>query len=72
MSEEIELRDRPGSMTGRLSAEAALIGGGEPKHDGFVMREDACAVSGQLLGPVALEGEATRLAGRAPDGVGVG
>ena len=47
MGEEIEVGDRPSSMTERLSAEAALIGGGEPKHDGFVMR-DACAMCGQL------------------------
>ena len=31
MGEEIEVGDRPSSMTERLSVEAALIGGGEPK-----------------------------------------
>jgi hypothetical protein len=40
--------ERPSSMAERLSAVAVLIGGVEPKHDGFVKREGACAVSGQF------------------------
>ena len=31
-------------MTERLSGEAVLIDGGEPEHDGLVVREDAFAV----------------------------
>ena len=48
MGEEVEVGDRPSSMTERLSEEAVPIGGGEPEQDGLVMRERACAVGSQF------------------------
>ncbi len=40
--------DRPSSMTERLRVVAVPIGGGEPEHEGLVMREGACAVGSQF------------------------